>query len=279
MELELPKYQNSSRQRAERTRSCAGIPVDGRSVLEDLFKRWRCAAPISTIAKSALIGLPWTQATFGREAYVVREGEPTSSFTVLVSGFAIRQKLASDGRRQIVSLHFPGEFVDVQNCFLDHADCNIQALNSITVASVSKSMLLKLMAAHPSARRSIWLDSMVQTLTLGEWIGSLQRNDAAGRIAYLLCEFVARLRAAGMTDGTGCHFPMSQDQIADATGLTGVHTNRTLQALRKSGLIRLSSNRLEVLDWDALCEVGGFDEACLHRRNTAELKPAPLSHE
>jgi CRP-like cAMP-binding protein len=72
------------------------------------------------------------------------------------------------------------------------------------------------------------------------------------------------LNAAGIGDGGIYDFPLTQEQIADATGLTAVHTNRTLQSLRKDGLISLTSSRLTILDWEALCESGDFNERYLH---------------
>jgi CRP-like cAMP-binding protein len=91
------------------------------------------------------------------------------------------------------------------------------------------------------------------------------RRDSRTRIAHLLCELAFRLKKIGAGDGGVFDFPLTQEQIADATGLTAVHTNRTLQALRKDGLIQLSAKSLSVLDWDRLKEVADFDELHLHQ--------------
>ena len=90
------------------------------------------------------------------------------------------------------------------------------------------------------------------------------RRDARARIAHLLCELAARLKASGVSNGEMYDFPITQEQIADATGLTAVHTNRTLQVLRKDELISLSSSRLVILDWEGLADVGDFNERYLH---------------
>jgi CRP-like cAMP-binding protein len=93
---------------------------------------------------------------------------------------------------------------------------------------------------------------------------NLGRRDARGRIAHLLCELADRLEASGVVNGAAYDFPITQEQIADATGLTPVHTNRTLQALRKDGLISLTASRLEIVDWDRLVELADFNERYLH---------------
>ena len=234
------------------------------SFLDPVFRRWSRRVALTEQDKQALAALPWSKRVYNREAYLAREGEPSSVCTVLVSGFAFRQKLVSDGRRQIISFHIAGEFLDVQNCLLDVADHNVQALNRVSVAAIHKSALIDLMSARVNIRRAIWLDSLIDSSVFREWVVNLGRRDARGRIAHLLCELADRLRAAGVADGEMYDFPLTQEQIADATGLTAVHTNRTLQSLRKDGLISLSSNRLAILDWRALAEVGDFNERYLH---------------
>jgi CRP-like cAMP-binding protein len=199
-----------------------------------------------------------------RDSYLAREGEPATVCSLLVSGFAFRQKLVSDGARQIISIHIPGEFLDLQNCMLDIADHNVQALTRSHVALVPKAALTELMASRPAVSRAIWLDSLIDSSVFREWVVNLGRRDARARIAHLLCELAARLKGSGNGDGPVYDFPLTQEQIADATGLTAVHTNRTLQSLRKDGLISLNSSKLSILEWDALAEVGDFNERYLH---------------
>jgi CRP-like cAMP-binding protein len=134
----------------------------------------------------------------------------------------------------------------------------------VTVATVHKGPLLEVMASRPNIRRAIWLDSLIDSSVFREWVVNLGRRDAKERIAHLLCELAARLASSGVVDGAIYDFPLTQEQIGDATGLTAVHTNRTLQSLRKDGLISLTSNRLTILDWDRLAEIGDFNERYLH---------------
>ena len=210
------------------------------SSFEPLFRRWQRRVPLAEDDARALIALPWIRREYGREGYIAREGEPTKVCTVLLQGLAFRQKLVSDGARQIISFHIPGEFLDIQNCMLEIADHNVQALSRCNVAVVAKDALLQLMNERPTVRRAIWLDSLIDSSVFREWVVNVGRRDAKSRIAHLLCELADRLKASGVSDGSIYDFPLTQEQIADATGLTAVHTNRTLQALRKQGLISLS---------------------------------------
>jgi CRP-like cAMP-binding protein len=234
------------------------------SFLDPLFTRWGRRIHLSDHAKAAVAALAWSRKTVPRDAYVVREGEPTTVCTLLLSGFAFRQKLVTTGARQIISIHIPGELLDIQNCMLDVADHNVQTLTRSTVAVIHKSGLGELMASRPNIRCAIWLDSLIDSSVFREWVVNLGRRDARARIAHLLCELAGRLKAASVSEDGMYDFPLTQEQIGDATGLTAVHTNRTLQSLRKDGLISLSSNRLTILDWEALAEVGDFNERYLH---------------
>ena len=214
--------------------------------------------------KSAIAKLSWQSRAFARDAYLIREGELSVLCTLLLAGFAFRQKLVSDGSRQIISFHIPGELLDVQNVLLDLADHNVQCLSRCTVAVVSRAQLLDLMGERPAIRRAIWLDSLIDSAVFREWVVNLGRRDAKQRIAHLLCELAARLKSSGNGEGEMYDFPFTQEQIADATGLTAVHTNRTLQSLRRDGLIRLGMSKLTILDWEALADVGDFNERYLH---------------
>jgi CRP-like cAMP-binding protein len=231
---------------------------------DQLFRRWERRVLLSNDDKRAVEALPWTYRAFARESYMLREGEAVVNCTLLVSGFAYRQKLVNTGARQIICFHIPGEFVDLQNLMLQVADHNVQSLGRSQVATVSRTALSELMAARPAVRQAIWLDTLIDSSVFREWVVNLGRRDARTRIAHLLCELADRLRSAGASDGSMYEFPITQEQIADATGLTSVHTNRTLQSLRKEGLISLSSSRLEIADWDGLVELADFNERYLH---------------
>src|SRR3954469_24376334 len=125
-----------------------GSELSETSFLEPVYRRWCQQVPLTGDDRRALEALPWTRRTFDRDAYFVREGEPTTICTVLLSGFAFRQKLVSDGARQIISFHIPGEFLDIQNCLLDVADHNVQSLGRSNVAIVPKGPLLDLIGAR-----------------------------------------------------------------------------------------------------------------------------------
>lgn len=110
----------------------------------------------------------------------------------------------------------------------------------------------------------MWYDTLVDASIFREWILNNARRDAQARIAHLLCELGVRLESLGLGDRSSYKFPMSQEQLADATGLTTVHINRSLRELEERGLITRTARYLVVGDWASLKRAGEFDETYLH---------------
>lgn len=232
--------------------------------LAPLLRRWEKRSKLSDSDRDAIAAVPCTRRKFARNAYLVREGEPPRECGLLLRGLTCRQKLTLRGARQILSFHIPGDFVDLQNCLLGEADHNVQAVTEAEVAMIPADALAELIASHPAIGRAMWLDTLIDSSVLREWVVNLGRRNARSRISHLLCELSLRLQASGLSEGLDCEFPLKQQDIADATGLTDVHTNRTLHSLRRDGLISLSFRSLQVLDWQGLKDEGEFSERYLH---------------
>lgn len=232
--------------------------------LAPLARRWSKRAQLSHEDRESILQLPFQREVFAKDAYLVREGQQSAECTLLLRGFAYRQKLLRDGGRQIINFLLPGEFVDLQTVVLPTVDHNVQSLNRSEVAIIPRSALVELADSRTNVRTAMWIDTLIGAAIVREWVVNVGRRDSRARIAHLLCEIAVRLRAAG-ADGDMFDFPVTQEQLADATGLTPVHTNRTLQALRRDGLIQLTSGSLRILDWQALREAADFDELYLHQ--------------
>ena len=102
-----------------------------------------------------------------------------------------------------------------------------------------------------------------------EWITNVARRDASTRLAHVLCEIGVRLEATRTGERDSFELPMTQDQLADATGMTAVHVNRSLMDLERQGLFTRSVRHIVVPDWRRLAEAGDFDAAYLHLRPSA----------
>jgi CRP-like cAMP-binding protein len=186
----------------------------------------------------------------------------------MLSGYSIRSKLTAAGGRQILAIHVKGECVDLQNSLLKVADHSVQMLTPGTVALIPREAVVRLTLDRPKIGHAMWIDTLVDGSIFREWIANVGRRDARTRVAHLLCEFALRLKSAGLGDETGYELPMTQEQLADTTGLTQVHVNRTLKALERDGLIqRASARAIDIGDWRKLADAGDFDSNYLHMRD------------
>ena len=232
--------------------------------LAPLVRRLSLHTPFAAEDAAAILALPHTIRELEQGQYVVREGDEPTHSCLVVSGFAIRHKIAGDGGRQIVNLHVAGDMVDLQNSLLLIADHNVQALSRMTAAFIPRDAIVELAFARPAVGKALWLETLVEGSISREWIMNVGRRDAIARVAHLLCEFAYRLDAVGI--GVECNYelPMTQEQIADAVGLTSVHVNRTLKALDAAGLTTRSKRSVVIADIKKLAEAGDFRSTYLH---------------
>jgi len=213
---------------------------------------------------AALIALPHTLRILDHSTYLLREGDPPQYCVILTSGFAYRQKLTGEGARQIVSLHIPGEALDLQSLYLDVADHNIQTLTRAEVAMVPRAAVRELIQTRPAIAHAMMIEILVEASIAREWTLNIGRRDAQTRLAHLLCEVAVRLDAQDLAGGEGYELPMTQEQLGDALGLTAVHVNRTLKALEGQGLIVRNRRHVGIPRWTSLRDVGDFTGRYLH---------------
>ena len=164
---------------------------------------------------------------------------------------------------------------------LREADHFIGALTDVTVACVSRELFDEVTLDRPRMLQSLLWDALVQNAAQREWTLSVGQRSAYERVAHLLCETFIRLRAAGcLHDGTSSEWPLRQRQLADATGLSVVHVNRTIMDLRKDGLIDIRGRILTIPNLDALMSAAIIDVRNLHLEHEGRhLDPMNEDHE
>ena len=235
-----------------------------------LLRKLESIAVVTDDERQALLDLPLTIRTYAPDQDIVRDGDRPSECCLILDGFVFRYKLLTDGRRQILAFHTPGDIPDLQSLHLEVMDHSVAALVFTRVAAISHKDMNALCRQYPGLAAALWRDTLIDAAMFREWMVGLGRRPAHERIAHLLCEMTLRLAAVGLSDGRSCNLPITQVELGDALGLTAVHVNRVLQDLRRDGLITLSSSRLTVLDWKSLQKVGDFDPAYLHQNRPAE---------
>jgi len=194
----------------------------------------------------------------------VPHGTELRHSVLLLSGWMARAKDLPDGRRQVAELHVAGDFVDLHGFTLKRLDHDVITITRCKVALVPHERLTRLTEQYPHLARLYWFSTNVDAAIHREWTLSLGRRSAIARMAHLFCELNVRLAIVGLAQGNSYDFPLTQAELAECLGLTSVHINRTLQELRRMGLVEVENRRVSILDLDRLESVAQFDDSYLY---------------
>ena len=194
---------------------------------------------------------------------IVREGDSPDDVNLVLDGFACRYKLLPDGSRSIFAYLLPGDFCDLNIFILRAMDHTIATLSVCKMVRIPRERILE-MADRPAIARALWWTTLVDEATLREWLVNIGKRRADVRIAHLLCELHLRLKSVGLADGGEFSLPLTQSELADTMGMSPVHMNRSLQALRGDDLVVFKSRQLVIPDIDRLREVAQFNPNYLH---------------
>ncbi|MDB5454297.1 MAG: Crp/Fnr family transcriptional regulator, partial [Caulobacteraceae bacterium] len=143
--------------------------------------------------RRAVLALPYRLRKLEPATYLTREGDLPEHCGVICSGFAYRQKHTGDGLRQILSLHIPGDAVDLQHLYLEVADHSVQMLTRGEVAFVHRKDLRDLAAERPNVGRAMLINIQIDASIFREWVLNVGRRDARARLSHVLCEFATRM--------------------------------------------------------------------------------------
>ena len=195
---------------------------------------------------------------------LMARGELTTTSTLLLEGFMCRYLDDREGYRQLVSMHVPGDFVDLHGFPMRRLDHDICTLGPCTVATVEHRTLEEIVAERPHLTRWLWFSTLLDAAIHREWIFRLGRLGAEGRVAHFFCELNARLEMVELAADGQFSLPATQADVAEACGITGVHVNRVLRAMRERGLLRFRSGEVRILDLARLTALAEFDPAYLY---------------
>jgi CRP-like cAMP-binding protein len=195
---------------------------------------------------------------------LTRERDGSAHINLLLAGFASRCKVLPDGRRQIIGYLIPGDVCDPRQLVLRTSTHAVTALTAVKTVLFSRESLQSLMHRWPRLAQAMCCVTLVEEMVEREWLVNVGQRTALERLAHLFCEIFVRMRAAGLADHDRCELPLTQMELADTLALSTVHINRTLQELRRQGLVSVSGGMLEIHDFSALQSLAMFNPEYLH---------------
>nr|WP_281024570.1 Crp/Fnr family transcriptional regulator [Methylobacterium segetis] len=198
-----------------------------------------------------------------RDQSLILQGEVPQMAHVLLSGYTCRHRTLRNGQRQITALLVPGDMCDLEAVLRGWADCGITTLTSCIFGEIPLEMVADPLRQEPELARALLNRLLLDKAIDSERVLSLVQRSALQRLAHLFCELRERLHAVGLADDEGYSLPLTQIELAELTGMSNVHVNRTLQALRNQNLIGWHRGRLSLLDRPALEHLAEFDPTYL----------------
>jgi CRP-like cAMP-binding protein len=220
---------------------------------------------LSAQDRAIIAALPGRVERFGSSQDVVALGSRTTHSCLVAEGLVARFGQTESGARQFTAFYLPGDMGDLHSAVLPRVTAPLQSALHATIVFVPHADILNALEQSPALARAFWRDCVVDAQVSSQWMLNLGRRTAQARVAHLLCEMARRYQRIG---GSVTGFPLdfTQGHLADATGLTNVHVNRSLRTLRESGAVEVRDRRVSVLDWALLAQLGEFDEEYLYLR-------------
>lgn len=231
---------------------------------EKLIRKLSTITSLSEAERDALRSLTLASRAYSSAQDIVREGDLPVNCCLVLDGFAYRYKLLADGSRQIVSFHVTGDLPDLQSLHLGRMDHSLGVVASTEIAFIPHLEVAALIRNHQGIATALWRDSLVDASIFREWIANIGARSAIPRIAHLFCELFVRMNVLGLSHDNSIVLPLTQADIGDATGLSTVHVNRSIQHLRSLRVIALRERRLHILNWAGLQAEALFDPSYLH---------------
>ena len=228
-----------------------------------LAAKFRAYGNLSREEEAVLDQAGGRQASFNDGSDIVKYGTSPNESCLLLDGFAARYRLLDEGRRQITAIHIAGDFIDLHSFLLQPMDHSVGALSHCRVAYFPHPALRQITETQPHLTRLLWHNTLVDGATHREWLVAMGRMSAEQHTAHLICEMYVRLTQVGLVKDGSYHFPLTQTETSDALGLSHVHMNRSIQALREQGLVVWHDQVVTLPDFDRIASYAEFDPAYL----------------
>ncbi len=218
--------------------------------------------------------LDWTQDyrsnqfTIAPRKEIFRESHPSEYMYTIYHGWVAVFKTLDNGKRQILRIALPGDMIGFQPNLRAAMNTSAMSLTETVLCGFSTQTMPELLRKNLSVARSLTeINARDMNICHGR-LTTIGQQTAIERIAFFCAELFYRLKVIySHEDDCEIQFPLSQEDIGDATGLTKIHVNRTLKALREDGLLQISGKAMKIFDLDRLCELGNFDPVSVHLHN------------
>ena len=186
---------------------------------------------------------------------ILMEGSNSPQLYTVFSGMGVRYKTLENGQRQVINFLFPGDFAGLQAGVMGEMKHTVEATTEMMLCVFRREDLWLLFRSQPGRAYDLTWLAAVEEHFLGETIASIGQRSGIQRMAWALLRVYQRLRSVGLGRDGSVPLPFRQQDLADALGLSLVHTNKVLARLRESQLLTWRDGRLTITDTEALAKL------------------------
>jgi CRP-like cAMP-binding protein len=240
--------------------------LSNESITNALITRLRTTSALDDQDVQAVRSLPVVVKHYQPGQAIVRDGDRPAECCLISKGFCVRSKTTSNGSRQILSIHIPGEIPDLQSLHLHVLDHDLTTLTECTLGFISHVSLREITRRRPNVAEIFWRDTLIDAAMFRDWIVNVGQRPAPSRLAHIIVELRERLKVIGQVQGARFEMPLTQEQIGEAMGITSVHANRIVKQLRDDNVLEFHRGSVSVIDEHKLLELADFDNLYLHQR-------------
>lgn len=234
-------------------------------MMDYLIRKLSGLIDVTADMKSALTMVCTNKATFARGDHIVQPGQVFKSVYLITEGWATRSKLTSNGARQIINFAIPGDFLCFNAALFRESEVFVRAHTKLETFVVPIRPFSEMLLKQPQLAIALAWTAAQEEGVVSERLLSLGRRTALQRAAHLLCEIHRRLETVHLVTGSAqFDLPMTQEDLADALGISLIHMNRVLRDLSRSELISINRSSVRLLDLKTLRSLAGFDDDYLH---------------
>jgi CRP-like cAMP-binding protein len=197
---------------------------------------------------------------FGQGDALMEAGKPTEAVFMLRRGWACRMRRLSQGRKSIIDVYLPGDFIGVDTGLMHRAPDRVMMLSPGAVQTLDATQTLPALFTNPTIAVALAWSANEAQRRVERIAAAIRRYDGQERIALALVDFHIRLRRRQLISGLSYHLPMTQRQIGDYVGMTSIHVNRVLRSLREAKMAVVVNHVVMLTDPARLARLAGIEE-------------------
>lgn len=199
-------------------------------------------------------------------APILMQGSNSPQLFTALHGMGLRYKYLENGERQVVNFILPGDFIGLQAGVMGEMGHSVEATTKMTLCVFNRSAIWNFFKDNPERAFSVTWLAAIEEHFLGDALATVGQRDALQSVAWALAKVYLRGRQLNMVSKSQMPLPFRQQDLADALGLSLVHTNKTLAKLRDRQLAQWSDGVLSIADIDKLAAIAMIEDTTVPQR-------------